>query len=63
MLLMVIVATPILFVNFAEITQKADIWYIVGPRLALFGLFFEMIADYQLARFIKTKKPGEIFTS
>lgn len=30
--------------------------------IALFGLLFETIADTQLAKFIKTKKPGEIFT-
>ncbi len=31
--------------------------------MAFSGLVFETIADRQLAEFIKTKKPGEIFTA
>ena len=36
---------------------------ILGLLIAIFWLVFESIADYQLAQFIKIKKPGEIFTS
>jgi steroid 5-alpha reductase family enzyme len=36
------------------------IWW---SLIALAGLIFETIADRQLAEFVRTKKPGEIFTS
>ncbi len=39
------------------------ILFYTGVVLALWGLIFETIADRQLTKFIKTKKPWEIFTS
>lgn len=87
MVLMLVVATPILIVNFSDLSFRAEtivgveksailFWAdssfngiteqflsILGSILALFGLIFEIIADYQLKQFIKIKKPGEIFTT
>ncbi len=42
---------------------QEQIILIVWALVALFGLIFETISDLQLKAFIKTKKPGEIFTT
>jgi steroid 5-alpha reductase family enzyme len=73
MVLMIIVATPILLVNWDLLnsehgllrsSQWLESWLLfLWVFIALFGLIFEMIADYQLKEFIKIKKPGEIFTT
>ncbi len=42
---------------------KSEFLLILWTIIALFWLIFETIADRQLAEFMKTKKPGEIFTS
>ncbi|MBP9812115.1 DUF1295 domain-containing protein [Candidatus Gracilibacteria bacterium] len=47
--------------SFVGITGQ--LFLIIGGFVAFFGLLIEMIADYQLAQFIKVKKPGEIFTT
>ena len=46
-----------------EYPIKDQFLLILGVIMALFGLLFEMITDYQLKEFIKIKKPGEIFTT
>lgn len=40
-------------------------FYLLGAGVLVwfFGLIFELIADAQLARFVKTKKPGQIMQS
>jgi steroid 5-alpha reductase family enzyme len=75
MILMLVVATAILVVNLPYIDTPEwflvwweisyRIWWsmILGILFALFWLIFETIADRQLAEFVKTKKPGEIFTT
>ncbi len=72
MILMIVVATAILVVNQVEILgadpsflrmTKVGFWLIVWTLIALVWLIFETIADRQLAEFVKTKKPGEIFTT
>lgn len=75
MILMIVVAIPILIVNleyidtphifmdWGEINSLA-FWVMIGwIGISLFGLIFEAISDLQLKAFIKTKKPGEIFTT
>ena len=42
---------------------KSEVFMILWALIALFWLILETIADRQLGRFIKTKKPGEIFTT
>ncbi len=75
MLLMLVVATAILVVNIPyidtpewflvwwEISYRVVWCMIFGLIISLFGLIFETIADRQLAEFVQTKKPGEIFTT
>jgi steroid 5-alpha reductase family enzyme len=79
MLLMLVVAIPILVVNgsfldssFLRMTEpgllRASQWreqtfLIIGALIALVWLIFETISDGQLGEFIKTKKPGQIFTT
>lgn len=63
MILLLVVAIAIIIVNlYGTVNYNSWITYI-GVSVALFGLIFESIADRQLAEFIKTKKPGEIFIS
>ena len=77
MILMLIVAVPIFIVNrnmrfmpFDFYPQSSDIGDWLGIYLliisiwciiSLLGLIFEAIADMQLSKFIKTKKPWQIF--
>jgi steroid 5-alpha reductase family enzyme len=75
MILMLVVATAILVVNsvfWVSEQSSSSLLYqgtierlilIIWALIALGWLIFEMIADRQLAEFMKTKKPGEIFTS
>lgn len=75
MILMLIIAMPIIIVNleYMDTPEWLLTWWEIGNKIiwvmfiwiivALFGLVFETMADIQLSRFIKTKKPGEIFTS
>jgi steroid 5-alpha reductase family enzyme len=71
MILMLVVATAILVVNLSEQNPPSplsqggieQIFLIIGGLIALFWLIFETIADRQLAEFVQTKKPGEIFTT
>lgn len=69
MLLMIMVAIPIFLINMAwpdDLIWVSPLWFIfsfLGILLAPAGLIFESIADRQLAEFVKTKKPGEIFTT
>ncbi len=73
MILMLVVATAILVVNLwfwavehglLRASQwREQIFLIIGGIIALLWLIFETIADRQLGEFVKTKKPGEIFTT
>ncbi len=73
MILMLVVATAILVVNLwfwavehglLRASQWGEqIFLIIWGLIALFWLIFETIADRQIAEFVKTKKPGEIFTT
>ena len=73
MILMLVVATAILVVNLWVWTVehgllrasqwREQIFLIIGGIIALIWLIFETIADRQLAEFVKTKKPGEIFVN
>ncbi len=73
MILMLVVATAILVVNLwfwavenglLRVSQWGEqIFLIIWGLIALFWLIFETIADRQLAEFVRTKKPGEIFTN
>ncbi|MBC7503954.1 DUF1295 domain-containing protein [Candidatus Gracilibacteria bacterium] len=75
MILMLVVATAILVVNLGyidtpewlliggEISYRVVWCMIFGSVISFFGLIFEMISDIQLSKFIKTKKPGEIFVN
>jgi steroid 5-alpha reductase family enzyme len=78
MILMLLVALPILIngvisadagiqVSFAGFRDKPgmteQLLLVIWWFKAFFWLLIEMIADYQLAQFIKIKKPGEIFTT
>ena len=71
MILMLVVATAILVVNLSEQNPPSplsqggivQIFLIIGAFIALGWLIFETIADRQLAEFVKTKKPGEIFVN
>ena len=75
MILMLVVATAILVVNipYIDTPKWFLIWWEISDRIwwfwildifiALFWLIFETIADRQLAEFVQTKKPGEIFTT
>lgn len=62
MILMCIVATPIWFL-FLSVYQEAPLFTYIWLSIALFGLIFETIADWQLSQFMKIKRPGQIFTS
>jgi steroid 5-alpha reductase family enzyme len=71
MILMLVVATAILVVNFSKQNPPSplsqggieQIFLIIGVLIALLWLIFETIADRQLVEFVKVKKPGEIFTT
>ena len=62
-LIMLIVALPIMLI-FNTNPEKYTYWDMLGAALFIFGFFFEVMADYQLAEF--KKKPenkGKIITS
>jgi steroid 5-alpha reductase family enzyme len=79
MVLMLVVALPILFVNenikfypydFYPVSSNMGdglalylLIFLIWGILALSGLIFEAIADLQLKTFLKIKKPGQIFTT
>jgi steroid 5-alpha reductase family enzyme len=59
--LMLVIATPIMLVNFYY--TEVSYWFLlIGLLVWLFGFFFEAVGDAQLRKFVKTKKPGEIMT-
>lgn len=62
MVLMFLIAVPILITNFSLNGSEFTLYIYIGSILALSGIVIEMIADIQLTRFIKIKKPWEIFT-
>lgn len=57
-LLAFLIVTPVLWVNFMEADFTA--WFYVGFAVWLLGFLFEAGGDYQLAQFVKVKKPGQI---
>jgi len=61
-LMMLLISTPILVVNLEHV-ERSLAYAIVGSAVWLFGFFFEAVGDYQLKKFVKTKKPGEIMTT
>ncbi len=61
MILLIAVSLAIIVVNLYG-NEEYSIFTVIGICIALFWLIFESISDYQLAQFIKIKKPGEIFT-
>jgi len=61
-LLMCIVATPLFLMNLTNDYTPSIILSGLGWAVALFGFFYEMRADKELAEFIKTKKKGQILT-
>lgn len=61
MLLLCIIAIPIFLVNLSPESKELGILSILGIWISLAGIVFEMIADIQLTKFIKTKKTGQIF--
>lgn len=63
MILLLVVATAIIVVNLYGTAEYDPVITYAWALVALSGLIFESIADRQLAEFIKTKKPGEIFTA
>lgn len=69
MILMLIISMPIVIINTAWLYDLAGVspfWFIfsfIGTLVTPFWIIFEVIADIQLTKFIKTKKPWEIFTS
>jgi steroid 5-alpha reductase family enzyme len=62
MILMCIVALPVWFMFLLDYQESLS-FTIIGALLALFGLVFETVADWQLSQFMKIKRPGQIFTS
>jgi len=62
MVLMFLIAVPIFVTNFSDDSWSHFVITLFGIVVALWGIIIEMIADRQLSRFIKIKKPWEIFT-
>jgi steroid 5-alpha reductase family enzyme len=58
--LLFIVATPIILVNFSS--PSLGMVSILAVFISLFGLVYETIGDLQLRAFVKNKKPGQIMT-
>ena len=61
MFLLSIIAIPIFIVNLSSESKEWGILSIMGIWISMIGIVFEMIADIQLTKFIKTKKSGQIF--
>ena len=61
-ILLFIISLPIIFVN-QDLRPSPSIFFtVIGALIALAGLIFETTADLQLSKFMKIKKPWEIFT-
>lgn len=56
--LLLLIAMPIIYVNFTD--PSFTFLAYIGLLIWLMGFFFEAVGDYQLAQFVKTKKPGQI---
>lgn len=61
-ILALLVVSPVLWAQFQVSNPALGILDFLGVAVWLFGFLFESIGDAQLARFVKTKKPGEIMT-
>lgn len=60
MVIMLIIALPI-FVVFKSQQPESILWVLVGCCLAIIGLYYEWVADYQLAQFKKdSRNAGKI---
>jgi steroid 5-alpha reductase family enzyme len=60
-LFMLIISLPIIFTNsFAGITNP--FWLMVGSIIWIKGFYWEVMGDYQLRKFVKTNKPGQLMT-
>lgn len=62
-LLMLIIATPILILNFSSWFEENITLIFLWAFIALFWLIYEVISDAQLAWFIKNKSQWEILTT
>lgn len=61
-LLLFIISTPIIFFNINP--QSISIFFLIGLFIAIFGLVFESISDYQLKSFLSNKfNKGKIMTN
>jgi steroid 5-alpha reductase family enzyme len=69
MILILVISAPIIIINtewWSDLMGVSPFFFIfslLGTIIAPFWLIFETMADIQLSKFIKTKKPGEIFTT
>ncbi len=61
MILLISVSMAIIVVNLYG-NEEYSIFTMIGTCIALLWLIFETIADIQLSRFTRIKKPGDIFT-
>lgn len=60
-LFMLIVSLPIIYTN--SYSGSADLlWVIIGSMIWIKGFYWEAVGDYQLRKFIKIKKPGQLMT-
>jgi steroid 5-alpha reductase family enzyme len=59
-LLMLVIISPLILTSKANSAVTALSY--VGILVWLIGFFFESVGDYQLSKFIETKKKGEIMT-
>ncbi|MBS8121907.1 DUF1295 domain-containing protein [Candidatus Vampirococcus lugosii] len=60
MIIMFIIAIPLFIIFYGEKDFGINIFLIIGTIISLFGLIYESIADYQLFKFLKIRKKGEI---
>lgn len=58
---MLLVATPIIIIN-GYYSPISMVYIIIGILVWVFGFIFETVGDFQLKKFVKTKKKGEIMT-
>lgn len=58
---MFVIALPIMEMNLSQ--AGISFWTILGATIWAVGFFFEAVGDWQLYRFVQTKREGEILTS
>ncbi len=60
--LILVVASPVVWI-ISQVSMEYQTLFFLGIILWLIGWLCEVLADHQLAQFVKTKKPGEIMTT